>query len=137
MTSRAVYDTPARETISAVPVKADRLSSLTGLRVAGYTEKSRYEKADLPAGLESGNIKLASEAYSHLEMKGYARMDVRLDPRRGPIFLEMNSNPDLSPTTFGLMASWMGLSYNELLSGIIKLARSVSRRPVFRSGPSK
>lgn len=73
--------------------------------------------------MDKVELSLARKAYVHLEMKGYARVDMRLDPQRGPVFSEMNSNPDLSPSTFCLMASWAGLSYDQLLSGILQLAR--------------
>jgi len=116
---------PTRETIFGLAGKGgpaiatDRVKSSKAYRERW---KISYEKANLPAELDRAMSTLAHEAYLHLEMKGYARVDMRLDPQRGPVFLEMNANPDLSPRVYGVMASWAGLSYEQLLSGILELA---------------
>jgi D-alanine-D-alanine ligase-like ATP-grasp enzyme len=47
---------------------------------------------------------------------------MRLDSEERPYFLEANSNPDLRPMVFGVMASWVGIDYEQLLAGIIELA---------------
>jgi D-alanine-D-alanine ligase len=80
----------------------------------------RYDRADLPAPLAARITRLCKEAFRCLSLSGYARIDLRLDPQGNPVFLEANSNPDIAPRFFGLMASWVGISYHELLSQIVQ-----------------
>jgi D-alanine-D-alanine ligase-like ATP-grasp enzyme len=56
-----------------------------------------------------------------------ARIDLRFNAAGDPVFLEANANPDLSPRYFGIMASWMGLTYEDVLARILRagLARRV------------
>jgi D-alanine-D-alanine ligase len=81
-----------------------------------------YQRAELSARTRRATMVLASEAYRHLGMRGYIRVDMRIDKQERPHFLEANANPDLRPTVFGVMASWLGLNYEQLLAGIIELA---------------
>ncbi len=48
--------------------------------------------------LAGGLRALATKAWSALGLSGYARLDTRLDPAGVPHVLEVNSNPDLSPS---------------------------------------
>jgi D-alanine-D-alanine ligase len=48
--------------------------------------------------LASGLRQLATKAWSALGLSGYARLDTRLDQAGVPHVLEVNSNPDLSPS---------------------------------------
>jgi D-alanine-D-alanine ligase len=116
---------PTRETVfdtageGGPAIATDRVKSSRTYRERW---KISYQKANLTADLQSAVSTLAHEAYLHLELTGYARIDMRLDPQRGPVFLEANANPDLNPRVFGVMASWVGISYEQLLTGIIELA---------------
>jgi len=81
-----------------------------------------YQRGELSPKTKRAAMVLASEAYRHLGMRGYTRVDMRLDEHERPHFLEANANPDLRPKVFGVMASWLGLTYEQLLAGIIELA---------------
>lgn len=81
-----------------------------------------YQKAELSPKTKEAVMRLASEAFRLLDLRGYARIDMRLDAQERPHFLEANPNPDLRPVVFGVMASWVGLNYEQLLAGILELA---------------
>jgi D-alanine-D-alanine ligase len=80
----------------------------------------RYERARLPSALDQRIRNLCKDAFRSLGLSGYARIDVRLDSAGTPVFLEANANPDLAPRYFGIMASWMGLTYEDLLVRILR-----------------
>jgi D-alanine-D-alanine ligase len=80
----------------------------------------RYEQARLPSTLDRRIRTLCKEAFRVLGLTGYARMDIRLDTDGNPVFLEANANPDLSPRYFGIMASWMGLTYEDVIVKILR-----------------
>lgn len=80
----------------------------------------RYERAQLPPALDRRIQTLCKAAFRVLRLSGYARMDLRVDSAGNPVFLEANANPDLAPRYFGIMASWMGLTYQDLLVKILQ-----------------
>jgi len=81
-----------------------------------------YQRAVLDSEVEREVQTFCRQAFRFLELSGYVRFDLRWSERRGPVFLEVNPNPDLSPQVFGVMASWAGLDYEMLLDAIIGLA---------------
>ena len=76
--------------------------------------------------------KLCKDAFRVLRMSGYAWIDLRLNSAGDPVYLEGNANPDLSPRYFGIMASWMGLMYEDVL---VKILRAVLNRRVHDQRP--
>jgi D-alanine-D-alanine ligase len=90
----------------------------------------RYERAQLPLPLDRRVRTLCKDAFRALDLSGYARIDLRLNSQGEPVFLEANANPDLSPRYFGIMAAWMGLTYQDVLVKILDagLNRSVDHR---------
>lgn len=103
-------------------------------RICGYEAKwvpedPRYggTRGVCPARLEPGESealeRLSRAAFRALGLRDYARVDWRLHPERGPFALEVNPNPDLSPTG-GFMRSVRaaGLDYQFVVSGLVELA---------------
>src|SRR4029077_1012086 len=90
----------------------------------------RYERAQLTPALDRRIGTLCKDAFRVLGLSGYARIDLRLNSAGDPIFLEANANPDLAPRYFGIMASWMGLTYEDVLVKILRagLNRRVNGR---------
>ncbi len=84
-------------------------------------------EAVYPAGVEKGPLKelerLTVQAAALFGLKGYARLDFRLDRRGTPQLLDVNPNPDLAPG-MGLAraAETAGMPYGELLGMIVRLA---------------
>ena len=81
-----------------------------------------YGRAVLSESVERRVKEFCVSAYRHLELSGYARIDLRFTEAGQLFFLEANPNPDLSPRVFGLMSSWVDMSYEDLLALILRLA---------------
>lgn len=105
-------------------------------RICGY--EAKWEDRDVryrgtagvcPAPLRDGELRRISDwsllAFRVLGLRDYARVDWRLSPSRGPQMLEVNPNPDISPTS-GFMRSIRaaGLDYPELVAALTAAARS-------------
>lgn len=70
---------------------------------------------------------VAVRAYNAIGLRGYGRIDVRVHPERGPLVLDVNPNPDISPDAgLARAAERGGLSYEELIARIIDGARRAS-----------
>jgi D-alanine-D-alanine ligase len=69
----------------------------------------------------------AVRAYNAIGLRGYGRIDVRVHPERGPLVLDVNPNPDISPDAgLARAAERGGLSYAQLIARIIDGARRTS-----------
>ena len=88
----------------------------------GYRDRwgIHYERAQLSPALDRRIRTLCKNAFRVLDLSGYARIDLRVNSTGDPVFLEANANPDLSPRYFGIMASWMGLTYEDVLGKILR-----------------
>lgn len=124
---------PIRETIfGCADTGGPRFCTQRVKDSAGYRDRwdIRYERARLPPALDRRIRSLCKAAFRILGLSGYARIDMRLDSDGDPVFLEANANPDLAPRYFGIMASWMGLTYEDM---IIKILRAgLNRKPAWR-----
>ncbi len=68
---------------------------------------------------------VARGAFETLELRDYARVDLRLDERGEPFIIDVNPNPDISPTAgFHLAAEHAGLSYPDLVERVVHSALS-------------
>lgn len=104
------------------------------------TERVKWsEKYQKKVGVRSGPAKLsqaktraikalARRIYRALELSGYGRIDFRMDARGTVFFLEANPNPQLAyGEDFAESAETGGISYEELVSRILRLALSRPR----------
>lgn len=65
---------------------------------------------------------IARRTYRALELSGFARIDLRMDPQGRVYVIEANCNPDLTPVEdFAESAKAAGVSYPQLLQRIINL----------------
>jgi D-alanine-D-alanine ligase len=79
---------------------------------------------DLAVQLES----VATRAFAAMELRDYARLDVRLDAAGTPYVIDVNPNCDLSDGAgFARAAGAAGLEYDALIGRIVELA--LQRRP--------
>ena len=95
-------------------------------------------KTNLAKGLPDslvGLVKnLCKRIYRVLELTGYARIDLRLDPEGKIYVLEANPNPQLAyGEDFAESAEKAGVSYDGLMQRIVNLA--LQRSPNGRPGP--
>jgi D-alanine-D-alanine ligase len=94
---------------------SDSPDSLNTPRVFGIEDELPSLARDLDA--------LAREAWNLFGLRGYARVDIRLDTAGSPMILEINPNPCLEPAA-GLAAAAMeaGISYADLVERILQTA---------------
>jgi D-alanine-D-alanine ligase len=77
---------------------------------------------DLPEGAAAAIQRLCKRVYRVLDLSGYARIDLRLDPEGRMWVLEANANPQLARgEDFAQSAAVAGVSYEELLERIMRL----------------
>jgi D-alanine-D-alanine ligase len=96
-----------------------------------YDGSSMVQAAPLPAALAARLVDLASRSFRALHCRDYARVDLRLNAAGEPMVLEVNANPDLSPTACfaGALASGR-IDRAEFLIGLVHraLRRSSAER---------
>jgi D-alanine-D-alanine ligase len=69
----------------------------------------------------------ARAAYDALGLEGYGRIDLRVHPTRGPLVIDVNPNPDISPDAgLAKAAARGGIAYEELIARIVRAASSRS-----------
>jgi D-alanine-D-alanine ligase len=104
-------------------------------KVVGYRAKwdeSSYEYHHTPRRFDIGAgdaalleelKRLALECWTVFNLRGYARVDFRVDPRGNPFVLEVNSNPCLSPDAgFAAALAQSGIKYGEGIERILAAA---------------
>lgn len=88
-----------------------------------YATTTPHCPADLEPALREELETLAKDAYRIMGLRGYGRVDFRIDQQGKPFILEVNPNPDICKDA-GLtrMAKAHGWSYEELIARIMDLA---------------
>jgi D-alanine-D-alanine ligase len=92
--------------------------------------------ADLPAGWQRDLNRLALQAFRLLGCRDYARVDFRIAANGQPYILEVNPNPDLSPTACfcGALRS-AGISPAEWLVRLVRTAQRRGQKRMAQRGP--
>jgi len=84
-----------------------------------HTERS-FEFSGEDRGLLENLARIARECWRAFELKGYARVDFRVDQDGRPWVLEVNANPCLSPDAgFAAAAERAGLAYSQVIARIV------------------
>jgi len=80
----------------------------------------RYELADQDRALADTLVDISRACWKAFELRGYARVDFRVDPSGRPYVLEVNANPCLSPDAgFVAAAARAGLSVEDIIERIV------------------
>jgi D-alanine-D-alanine ligase len=103
-----------------------RIVSYRSKWVAGSDEDNGampHCPADLPSELTAEIVGTAVAAWRAVGGEGYGRVDLRIDRAGRPWLLEVNANPDLSPSAgLARMARTAGIEYPELIRRIASYA---------------
>jgi len=85
-----------------------------------HTQRSfEFPKSERP--LLQNLMDIARRCWHLFGLRGYARVDFRVDERNQPWVLEINANPCLSPDAgFVAAASQSGLSYRQVVERIVQ-----------------
>lgn len=87
-----------------------------------WRHQVRSRAASIDPELANRLAKLARRIYRRLGLSGYARLDFRLRQDGVPFLLEANPNPNIArDDEFAMSAKHAGVSYERLLSRIVKL----------------
>jgi D-alanine-D-alanine ligase len=91
---------------------------------------------DLAPELVAHIQSIALRAYRALGCRDYARVDMRLDPATGDVFvLEVNPNPDLADScAFAASAEASGRTYAQLICELVAIALERNKSPQFAHG---
>jgi D-alanine-D-alanine ligase len=88
-----------------------------------YEATDMLKAVPLPPALSRSLIALAKSAYRAVECRDYARIDLRMTLAGEPMILEVNANPDMSPTAcFAKALLAAGLDRAELLAHFVRQA---------------
>ena len=102
-------------------------------KIVGYAAKWQESAAEyhgtqrvfplLPAALERAIRNAALDCWNLFGLRGYARVDIRLDEHDRPLVLEVNANPCLSlDAGFAAAAARAGLAHEQVIECILDAA---------------
>lgn len=113
-----------------MPAGAPRIVSFDGKWVESSPEfrGTKPVPCALPPDVTARLTEVAETAFAAMELRDYARLDVRLDAAGTPYVIDVNPNCDLSDGAgFARAAGAAGLGYDQLIGRIVELA--LLRRP--------
>ena len=85
--------------------------------------------AQLDPAVEQRVREIALRSYQLMEIRDYARVDIRLDASNSPFVLEVNPNPDIScDAGFARSARTAGLTFDDMIVRIVETALERSHR---------
>jgi D-alanine-D-alanine ligase len=94
-----------------------------------YQASESVEARDLSSSLRARIERMALAAWRALGLRGYGRVDLRVDDNDNPFVIDVNPNPDLSRDAgLALAASRAGVPYDELVRGLMVGALHARRR---------
>lgn len=104
-------------------------------RLACHVSQARHwiTPVDLTAVLEAEASRTAIAAFTALRCQDMARVDLRVDEQGRVYFLEINPLPSFDPEgSLGLLAEYLGTTYDALIGQVLAAAASRLGIPLFR-----
>jgi D-alanine-D-alanine ligase len=123
---------PPREMVFAeVPEDEPKIATFKAKWDDKYRErwgiKNRFASS-LPEGVEKKIERLSKKAYTHLYLKGYARLDLRLTAQNEIVFIEANPNPFIAKDEdYARLAAKAGVEYDPLIQRILQFGLGENR----------
>jgi D-alanine-D-alanine ligase len=94
-----------------------------------YAASDMHRGVNLPQALSKRLVDLACGAYRAVGCRDYARVDLRLSASGEPMVLEVNANPDLSPTAcFAKAMETAGIDRGAFLNRLVARAAARGRQ---------
>jgi D-alanine-D-alanine ligase len=85
--------------------------------------------AKLEPEIEHSVCEVALRSYQIMEIRDYARVDIRLNASNIPYVLEVNPNPDISQDAgFARSARTSGMSFEDMIAKIVETALERTRQ---------
>jgi D-alanine-D-alanine ligase len=114
------YEQRGQEKIVCYDAKRD-----TGSFAYHHTDRT-FDRSEADDMLIAKLYAIAYRVWDAFGIRGYARVDMRIDQDNNPFILEVNANPCISPDA-GLFAAWQrtGRNYDELVNTIIQSASPI------------
>lgn len=92
--------------------------------------------ADVPADVAAEIVRLAVAAFGLMNCRDYARVDFRQDSSGQVHILEVNANPDISPSAgFARALGVAGHAYDDFIRRLVEQARADERRGLTLQSP--
>ncbi len=92
--------------------------------------------ADEETGLSARLTAIARQVWTLFEMRGYARVDFRVDASGQPWIVDINANPCLAPDAgFAAAATAAGMSFADVIRRIVAAAIAPTRPAAVRKAP--
>lgn len=89
----------------------------------------KTEHADLDPETQKKIQRICKKAYKQLNLNGYARVDLRMNSQGDIYIIEVNPNPNIAKEDeFSMSAAHSGLSYEDLITKLLKLAKGWSKK---------
>lgn len=128
--ARPVVLPPRELRFAKVPEGEPTYASRKAKFDTGYRERWGIESLfpeELPPGVERELARIGKRLYRALQLRGYARVDLRLAPDGALHVVEANPNPEIARgEDFAESAARAGMPYGELVDRILRLALAAS-----------
>lgn len=119
------------EEVQVLPVLEWKVPGMECILVEDFKLREPDDKhrlalqADLDHDLRMALEELSLHAFHALNLRDYARFDLRLSPGENIYFLEANTTPSLEPSeALALSAAWAGFDYPALVERLVANGRS-------------
>ncbi len=130
----AIFQDFKTNSYQVYPIELLAEKNINGDRILGFSDK--VADKELPLKIENKDIKnkiskLALDSFKALGAKGYGRIDIKMDEKGIPYFLEANLIPGLGTGyLYKCYKINTGLTYEQMILDIVKNALEINNEPL-------